>query len=139
MNDFFEDDRMQLKEIQGAPTFKPGKTIGYFFWQVKNSFYLEWTTTGFLHSFRGEIRSTKPIKIVELIRLESNDEVTQPNANFIRWEAQCQKDIDGIQFETEGQLTLDLIIDNIKIGLNRIYCGMAMQHPPSNPFIIENE
>lgn len=137
MNEFGNGDAMKLKEIQGAPSFKPGKTMGYFFWQDKNSFYLEWTTKGFLHSFRGEIRSTKPIKIIELIRLESNDEVMQLNENIVQWEAQCQKDIDGIRFETEGQLTLDLIIDNIKIGLNQIYCGMSMQHPPSNPFRIE--
>ena len=137
MNEFFEGDTMQLKEIQGTPTFRPGKTTGYFFWQDKNSFYLQWTTTGFLHSFRGKIVSTKPIKIIELIRLESNDSVTQPDTNSIQWEAQCQKDIDGINFETEGQIKLELIIDNIKIGLNQIYCGMSKRHPPSNPFTIE--
>jgi hypothetical protein len=74
-----------------------------------------------------------------LIRLESNDNVTQPKKNTIQWEAQCQTDIDGIQFETEGQIKLELVIDNIKIGLNEIYCGISMQHPPSNPFTIERE
>ncbi|MDD1777334.1 MAG: hypothetical protein LUQ65_04125, partial [Candidatus Helarchaeota archaeon] len=75
---------MQVKEIQGAPPFKPGKTTGYFFWQENNNFFLEWTTTGFLHSFRGKIIGKKPIKIINLIRLESNDSVTQPNPKTIR-------------------------------------------------------
>ena len=139
MNEFVKGDAMQVKDIQGVPPFKPGRITGYFFWQEKTSFYLEWTTTGFLHSFRGTIIGTMPIKIINLIRLESNDSVTQPNPKAIRWEAQCQKDIDGIQFETEGPLKLELIIDNIKIGLNQIYCGTAMLHPLSNPFTIERE
>ncbi|HUX98169.1 MAG TPA: hypothetical protein VMV49_01325 [Candidatus Deferrimicrobium sp.] len=130
---------MELKDIKGIPPFKPGRKLGYFLWEEEDGLHLMWSTTGDLHYFRGTITGDKKINIKKLVKLESNDEVQQASSKMIQWETRTQADGDGVIFEAEADFTLDLSLDNNKIGFNFIYCGISMRHPTSNPFTIKKE
>ena len=133
---FSRVSKMKLRDIEGKPSFRSGSRIAYFLWRDKEGFHLIWTTTGVLHSFRGEITGNKPLTIRKLVKLESNDKIIQPDSQTIIWDTRTQNDIDGVTFDTEEDFTLKLMLDSTRIGLNGILCGRTMRRPLRNPFTI---
>ncbi len=127
---------MNINEIRGKPPFKPGIKTGYFLWKDDEGIHLIWTTTGSMHGFKGKIIGTKPLIIKKLDKLESNDQILQADPNTITWTTRTKSDTDGLIFDAEGDFTLELGIDSIKIGTNQIFCGRSMRKAPKNPLTI---
>lgn len=127
---------MKLKEIEGIPSYKPGDRTGYLLWKDDDGFHLIWTSQRNLHGFRGKITGKKPVTIKKLEKLESNDLIKQIDPQTITWETRTEKDIDGVIFETDGDFTLELLMDSVKIGVSGIFCGRTFRRPLSNPFIV---
>ena len=128
---------MDLKEVDGTPTFKPGDRTGYLLWKDNEGFHLIWTAQRNLHGFRGTITGLKgPVTIKEVVKLESNDLIKQVDPKTITWETRTEQDIDGVIFKADGDFKLELLMDSVKIGVNGIFCGRTFRRPLSNPFIV---
>jgi hypothetical protein len=127
---------MELKDIKGKPNVRPGSKLGYFLWKESDGFHLLWMTMGAMHGFRGKITAKKPVTIKKLVKLESNDVITQVDPNTISWETRTQNDTDGLIFESEGNFTVELLMDSKKIGLSNVFCGLTLRKPTSNPFTV---
>ncbi|NVM29698.1 MAG: hypothetical protein HWN65_12720 [Candidatus Helarchaeota archaeon] len=127
---------MKAFEIKGKPSFKPGDKTGYFLWKDQDGFHLVWTTTGDLHGFKGKITGNKPLVLKKVLKLETNDQILQPDPNKITWITRTGSDTDGMIFDAEEDFTLDLGIDSVQAGPNIIFCGRSSQRPRKNPFTI---
>jgi len=128
---------MKLREIEGKPSFKAGDKLGYFLWKDDKGIHLMWTTTGRLHGFNGKISGDNPLKIKEMVKLESNDLIVQPDPKTITWKTRTSNDLDGVIFETDAKIKLELLLDSAMIGRNNIYCGRSQKFPENNPFYLE--
>ncbi|TFG05043.1 MAG: hypothetical protein EU536_03070 [Promethearchaeota archaeon] len=126
---------MFVKDLKGRPPVKGGDKTGYFLWEEDNGFHLMWMTKGEMHGFTGAITGEK-LYLKQLVKIEANDKVEQPNFQTITWETRTQDDTDGIIFESTTDFTVELFIDSIRAGFERIFCGLTMRRPTSNPFVV---
>jgi len=128
---------MNVKSIKGLPTFTSGQFLGYILWKRSDGFHLRWTTKGKkANHFQGKISSQTKIKITKKARSETAENIKETDKNIIEWNTTLQDQMDGLDFLTAGNFTLELRINKKKVKSKSIFLGPQMIEPESNPFNI---
>ena len=128
---------MNVINIKGRPKFTSGQFLGYVLWKQSDGFHLRWTTEGNKASnFQGKVTSQTKLKIVKRVRLENEDNINATEKNTIEWNTKVKNQIDGVDFLTPGDFTVELRINKKKINPKNIFLGAQMIQPEKNPFTI---
>jgi hypothetical protein len=128
---------MDVKNIKGRPTFNSDQFLGYFLWKQSDGFHLRWTTKKKkAHNFQGKIICQDKVKIIRRVLNENLYKINEVDRNTIEWNTILQENIDGLDFMTPGNFTLELRVDKKKVKPKNIFIGPQMIHPKQNPFTI---
>jgi len=126
---------MNVKNIKGRTEINSGQFLGYALWKHSDGFHLRWTTKGSkTHNFQGKIIFEDRFMITKRVRLET--EIDTREKNTIGWDTTLQGQVDGFDFRTPGNFTVDLKIKKKKIKPKNIFLGPNLTQPESNPFTI---
>jgi hypothetical protein len=126
---------MNVKNIKGRTAFNSGKFLGYVLWKHSDGFHLRWTTKGSkTHNFQGKIICEEKVMITKRVRSET--EIDTREKNTIGWDTTLQGQVDGFDFRTPGNFTVDLKIKKKKIKTKNIFLGPNLTQPENNPFTI---
>ena len=127
---------MDANNIKGRPKFTSGQFLGYVLWKQSDGFHLRWITEGTKsNNFQGKITSQTKLKITKRVRFETADKINETE-NTIEWNTALQDQIDGVDFLTPGNFTVELRINKKKIKSKSIFLGGQMVQPEKNPFTI---
>jgi len=128
---------MNVNDLKGRPRFKSGQFLGYTLWKQSDGFHLRWTTEEDKeYNFQGKIISQTKLRITKRVRIESGDKINETEKNTIEWNTIVQRQIDGVDFLTPGNFTVELRINKKKIKPKSIFLGPQMIQPEKNPFNI---
>jgi len=128
---------MIVNNIKGRPEFNSGQFLGYVFWKQLDGFHLRWTAKGKkVYSFQGKITSDSKLKLTKKIRTETAETINQINENSIEWNTSEQSELNGLDFLTPGNFSIELRINKKKVKTKNIFLGPQMEQPESNPFNI---
>ena len=110
---------MNVQDIKGRPKFKAGQFLGYVFWKQLDGFHLRWTSIGSkVHNLQGKIKSEAKLKLTKTIRVETADNIKETDEKSIEWNTSGQGQLDGLDFLTPGNFTLELRINKKKVSFN---------------------
>ncbi|MHA1193862.1 MAG: hypothetical protein ACTSP9_16500, partial [Promethearchaeota archaeon] len=128
---------MNINNIKGRTEFKSGKFLGYILWKQSDGFHLRWTTKGSKeHTFQGKITFQTKRRITRRIRSETKKNINETKNNTIEWDTTLQNDMDGFDFLTPGNYTIELLINQKKVKTKNIFLGPQMTQAENNPFTI---
>ncbi|MHA2400809.1 MAG: hypothetical protein ACXADU_18220, partial [Promethearchaeota archaeon] len=131
---------MKINEIKGSPKFSLGEFLGYALWKQANEFHLRWNTKGgSLYTFRGKIISQTKVQVTLVANPESVVKFSEPEENAIEWVSLEKGKINGFDFATPGNFTIELKINNKIIESKNIILGEQKLRPETNPFTITQE
>jgi len=128
---------MNVKKIKGFPKFDSDRITGYVLWKQSDGFHLRWTPKGKkTQNFRGTIFFDDKVRITNWINPETENFVIITEKNSIEWNLMFKGQLDGFDFLTPGDITLDLRIKKKKVKPKEIFLGPDMLNPENNPFTI---
>ena len=126
---------MNVKNIKGRTAFNSGQFLGYVLWKHSDGYHLRWSRKGSkTHNFQGKIIFDEKFIITKRVRFDT--EIDTRVKNTIGWNAILQSHVDGFDFRTPGNFTVDLKIKEKKIKTKKILLGPNLTRPESNPFTI---
>ena len=131
---------MNIRDTKGRPKFESEQLIGYYLWKQSDGFHLRWTTKkGKSHNFQGKIMHQDKLKITRIVNPKTECKIYEMGENLIHWNSLGEDQLNGIDFFTAGNFTIELRIDNKKAKPKSILIGFEMKNPENNPFhIIQN-
>ena len=128
---------MKINEIKGRPKFGASQFSGYVVWKQLDGFHVRWTTEGSKAlNFQGKIISHDKIKVTKTYSSESREGTKETGTNTIEWNVQTKGRIDGFDFLTPGNITIELRINKKKNKPKFIFLGPNMINPEKNPIEI---
>ena len=128
---------MNVNNIKGRPKFTSGQFLGYILWKQTDGFHLRWTTKRRkAYNFQGKIVFHPKLKITKIVRPETGIKIHETGEKTIQWNTIEKIKINGLDFVTPGNFTLELRINKKKIKPKSIFLGSQMKKPESNPFTI---
>ncbi|MHA2049819.1 MAG: hypothetical protein ACW986_09415, partial [Promethearchaeota archaeon] len=128
---------MKINEIKGRPRFSSGEFLGYVLWKQTDGFHLRWNTEGEkLYTFKGKIGYQTKLKVTRIAKPESRIKIVELEENVIEWVSLEKGKINGFDFITPGNFTLELKINNKTIKPKNILLGSQKLRPENNPFTI---
>ena len=128
---------MNVRDIKGRPKFESGVFLGYVLWKQLDGFHLRWTTKKRkIHKFQGKVAYHPKLRITRIVLPKSELKIYETGEKMIQWNSPEERKLNGIDFVTPGNFTLELRIDNKKVKPKMIFLGPEMKNPESNPFNI---
>lgn len=113
----------------------PNAPGGYYIWQDEKGWHLRATTGSQKHRFDGEIISEGgTISAVKQYREEPASWFKQ-QGNKITFDLTTDKNIDGIDFQADGNITFKLRFDD-REEASTIHVGANGENPASLPFTL---
>ena len=128
---------MNVNNIKGRTEINIGDFLGYALWKQLDGFHLRWNTKGKKeYTFQGKIVFDSKVRIIKKIKKETGDAIKTTEKNTIEWTVSEKKELNGFDFLTPGNFTLELRINKKKIKPKSIFLGPQMLQPEKNPFTI---
>ncbi len=124
---------MNVNNIKGRPKFTPGQFLGYILWKQTDGFHLRWTAKGKkAYNFQGKIIFHPKLQITKIVSPETGIKIQETGEKTIQWNIIEKTKINGLDFVTPGNFTLELRINKKKIKAKSIFLGSEMIKPEGN-------
>ncbi|MFX1549425.1 MAG: hypothetical protein ACFFB9_03645, partial [Promethearchaeota archaeon] len=128
---------MNVRDLKGRPKFESGEFLGFVLWKQSDGFHLRWNTKkGKTHNFQGKVIYKTKLRITKIVNPKTQLKIYETGEKMIQWNSAEEGKINGIDFVTPGNFTLELRIGKKKIKPKTIFLGFEMKNPESNPFNI---
>ncbi len=126
---------MNVKNIIGRTTYNSGQFLGYILWKHTDGYHVRWSRKGDKsYNFQGKIICEEKYIITKKVRYDT--EINTEVKNTMGWNTILQSHVDGFDFRTPGNFTVELKIKDKKIKKKKILLGPSLKKPKKNPFAI---
>ncbi|MFX0143337.1 MAG: hypothetical protein ACFE9C_04610, partial [Candidatus Hodarchaeota archaeon] len=128
---------MNVRDLKGRPKFESDQFLGFILWNQSDGFHLRWSIKkAKTHNFQGKLVYQTKLRITRVVNTKTHLKIYETEEKMIQWNSPKEGKLNGIDFVTPGNFTLELRIDNKKIKPKKIFLGFEMKNPESNPFNI---